>query len=252
MPWLETASETFVARHDERDTEDAGRVLAQLEHARLRLEQWFPERVGELAVVLHGTEAQLDMAQPGVVLQRRATAPAGRRYVVGWAGERELHVLSPRLLAHRASNVEGSLELLMLSPAALLAKRVVAANHPGLPPPFGPVRFRRWLRSAWLVEGAAQFFSGQVRHVRPVVARRLHEGAPPEFPPGVRDAMLLGGTVFDLLEREGGVRACVKLASGPHRDGPKRALEQAFDGRPFRHTADAWRIHLTKLAGTPG
>ncbi|MGH2948720.1 MAG: hypothetical protein ACRDPC_21110, partial [Solirubrobacteraceae bacterium] len=138
MPWLETPSETFVARHDERDAADAGRVLAQLEYARGRLERLLEVDLGELAVVLHGSPAQLDAAQPWLPVQRRLTAPAARRYVVGWAGEREIHVLSPRLLAQRASNVEGSLELLMLSPSGLLARRAVAARHPGFPPPLGP------------------------------------------------------------------------------------------------------------------
>ena len=109
MPWVESASETFVARHDARDAADAERVLAQLEYARERVERRLEVALGELAVVLHGSPAQLDAAQPWLPIARRMTAPAARRYVVGWAGERELHVLAPRLLAHRASNVEGSL-----------------------------------------------------------------------------------------------------------------------------------------------
>ena len=71
MAWLETPSATFVARHDERDAADAERVLAQLEHTRMRLDERFPVRLGELAVVLHGTAAQLDAAQPWLLLQRR-------------------------------------------------------------------------------------------------------------------------------------------------------------------------------------
>jgi hypothetical protein len=235
-----------MARHDERDGDDALRVLAQLEHARARLEERLPARVGELAVVLHPSLAQLDASQPWLPLARRLTAPAARRYVVGWAGERELHVLTPRLLAHRASNVEGSLEMLMLSPSALLARRYVAVGHPPLPPPFGPRRLARWSRWAWLVEGAAQWLSGQTRHVRPAVARRLREGAPPSFPPSRADALLLGGSVFELLAREEGESACVTLARGPHPDGPLRALEIAFP-RALRHTERAWRSHLARL-----
>src|SRR3954467_4443801 len=176
MAWVDTPSETFVARHDERDAEDARRVLAQLEFARTRLGQRFDARPGELEVVLHSSPAQLDAAQPWVPVARRLTAPAARRYVVGWAGPRELHVLCPRLLAHRASNVEGSLEMLMLAPSALLARRYVAVNHPKLPAAMSPLRMARWSRWAWLVEGAAQWLSGQIRHVRPAVARRLREG----------------------------------------------------------------------------
>lgn len=242
--WSETASETFVARHDERDAADAERVLAQLEHARAHLEARLEVELGELDVVLHGTQAQLDAAQPWITLQRRLTAPAARRYVVGWAAERELHVLSPRVLAQRASNVEGSLELLMLAPAGLLARRAVALRQPGFPPPVGPRRLSRWMRHAWYVEGAAQWLSGQTAHVRPAVARRLREGSPPSFPPGRADALLLGGTVIDLLAREEGDRAAVAAI----REGPQRVLEALGGSRRDRHTAAAWRSHVTRVA----
>jgi hypothetical protein len=250
MSWAETASETFTARHDERDEAEAARVLAQLEHARARLERLFGISLGEIAVVVHPSPAQLHTAQPWLFAQRAVTAPAGRRYLVGWAAERELHVLSPRALAHRASNVPGSLELLMLAPSALFARRLVAESDPGLPPPFGPRSFRRWARAAWLIEGAAQHFSGQSRHARPAVARRLREGGVPSFPPGVRDAPVLAGTLFDLLAREEGEKACVALARGPHPDGAAAALESAFHGRPSRHTEQAWRAHLVRLSGS--
>jgi hypothetical protein len=242
--WLETASDSFVARHDERDAPDAERVLAQLEHARAHLESRLDVELGEMAVVLHGSPAQLDAAQPWLPLQRRLTAPAARRYVVGWAGERELHVLAPRLLAQRASNVEGSLELLMLAPAALLARRAVAVRQPGFPPPAGPRRLARWLRHAWYVEGAAQWLSGQTTHLRPALARRLHEGRQPAFPPGRADALLLGGTVIDLLASEEGSRT----AAAAVRDGPDAVMRAVTGGRNPRHTAAAWRSHLNRMA----
>jgi hypothetical protein len=97
----------------------------------------------------------------------------------------------------------------------------------------------------WRLEGAAQFFSGQTRHVRPAVVLRTHERPAPSFPPGRRDALLLGGTVFDLLAREEGEEACVELARAPD---PAQALERAFHGRPVRQTEQAWRSHLTRLA----
>jgi hypothetical protein len=218
-------------------------VLAQLEYGRSRLERLLEIELGELAVVMHGTQAQLDAAQPWLPLQRRMTDPAARRYVVGWAGVRELHVLSPRLLAQRASNVEGSLEMLMLAPSALLARRAVSERHPGFPPPFGPRRLARWMRAAWFLEGAAQWLSGQTAHVRPAVATRLHEGSAPSFPPGRADALLLGGTLFDLVAREEGDRAAVAaVCAGP--DG----VFEAFGGRTARHTEAAWRSHLGRLA----
>jgi hypothetical protein len=242
--WTETASETFVARHDARDAADAERVLAQLEYARRQLESRLDVRLGELAVVLHGSPAQLDAAQPWLPLQRRLTAPAARRYVVGWAGDHELHVLCPRLLAQRASNVEGSLELLMLAPSCLLARRAVAVRQPGFPPPLGPRRLARWMRHAWYVEGAAQWLSGQTRHVRPALLRRLREGKAPSFPPGRADALLLGGTVIDLLAREEGDRAAI----GAIREGPQQVLDALRGARRDRHTAAAWRSHLHRVA----
>ena len=194
----------------------------------------------------------LDAAAPALPLQRRMTAPAARRYLVGWAGERELHVLAPRQLAQRASNVEGSLELLMLAPAALLARRYVAANHKGMPPPLGPRRLVRWLRWAWLLEGAAQYFSGQVAHVRPAVTRRMREGGDAVVPARPRATRRCwAGASSTCSRREEGERACVALACGPHRHGPRRALEAAFGGRSLRHTEAAWRAHLERL-GEPG
>ena len=238
MSWIETASDTFVARHDERDTDDAQRVLAQLEYARRHLQRRLDAEAGELAVVLHPTIAQLDAAQPWLPLQRARTAPAARRYVVGTVTDQEIHVLAPRLLAQRASNVEGSLELLMLAPSALLAKRLLAPTRKG--------RFRlRPTDAPWRLEGAAQFYSGQTRHVRPAVVLRTHETPAPSFPPARRDALLLGGTVFDLLHREAGEAACLELA---HAADPGRALERAFHGRPMRQTEQAWRSHLNRLA----
>ena len=247
MTWLETPSETFVARHDARDAPDAEQVLRPLERARVDLQRLFSITLPELDVVLHGTEAQLDAAAPLLPLQRRLTAPAGRRYVVGWASERELHVLSPRVLARRASNVEGSLEMLMLAPTALLARRIVAERNDRFTPNVGPRMLARYARWAWLLEGAAQYFSDQTHYARPVIARRLREGSPPAFPPGRTDAPMLGGSVFDLLCREEGEAAGVELAANPH-DAPRSALERAFHGRPLRHTEGTWHAHLARMA----
>jgi len=78
-----------------------------------------------------------------------------------------------------------------------------------------------------------------------VVVLRIHDRPAPSFPPGRRDALLLGGTVFDLLQREEGDEACLELARAPD---PQQALERAFHGRPFRQTEQAWRSHLNRLA----
>ena len=248
MAWVESVSPFFRARHESEDTDDALRLLEQLEDVRAQLSELFPRAPGELTVVIHGSAGALYMGQPYLLVARALTAPAGRRYLVGWFGTQELHVLAPRLLERRASSVPGSRELLMLAPAGLYTSVVVGTNNPELPPPFNLSSFMRFLRWAWLALGAAQYFAGQVDHLRPAIKRRLHEGGTPSFPPGVRDAAVLGGTVFDLLAREEGDAAAARLACRLHPDGAETALVRAFGGRQLRHTERSWRAHLDRLA----
>jgi hypothetical protein len=251
MQWVETGSGSFRARHDEADTGDARRVLRSLEVARTRVEGLFPRPIDELTVVLHRSVASMTLANPTLPLVWLTTAPAARRYVAGWATREEIHVLSPELLRTRASNVPGSREMLALSAAVLYTRRVVLENNRELQGVMGPIRVRRKLRWAWLLEGAARWFSGQTDHARPAIARRLREGGRPSFPPGLRDAALLGGTVIDLLAREEGERAAARFVTRLHPRGPAAGLAEAFGGRAVVHTEGAWRSHLARLAGAP-
>jgi hypothetical protein len=251
MAWVETGSGSFQARHDSDDARDARRVLDSLELARGRLGDLFPRHPDEITVVLHGSVGSLVMSHPALPFNWLATAPAARRYVAGWAAGSELHVLSPAVLRARASNVAGSREMLALSAPALYARRLIAENNRDLKRVMIAVRLRRELHWAWLLEGGARWFSGQTEHARPAIARRLREGGRPSFPPGLRDAPLLGGTLVDLLVREQGERAAVRLCTRLDPDGPKAALSKAFDGRALSHTEGAWRSHLTRLAAAP-
>jgi hypothetical protein len=109
-----------------------------------------------------------------------------------------------------------------------------------------PRRFLTYLRWAWLIEGASQYFAGQVGLFRAAVITRLREGDRPAFPPTRRDALLLGGTVFDMLERHSGRDACVRMATRLHSAGPRGNLELAFDAR-MRDIERAWRLHLEDI-----
>jgi hypothetical protein len=247
--WVESSSRNFTARHEEDDAADVRGVLELLEDTRERLAGAFPALPAEVAVVVHASRAELDLAQPFLPVMRRITTPAARRYLAGWAGRGTLHVLAPRLLAERAANVEGSREMLLLTPAALYVQLVVAECNPGLPPPWTARSTYRAARWAWLVAGAAQWFSGQAAHARPAIARRLREGPRPAFPPGLRDAALLGGTVIDLVAREEGEQAAVRLACSQPRGGAREALVSTFHGRAIVHTEGTWRAHLARMAG---
>jgi hypothetical protein len=249
MPWVETTSPSFSARHELEDGDDVVGVLELLEGTRERLADAFPGMPEHVSVVVHGGPVSLALAAPYLPVIRRLTAPAARRYLVGWFARREIHVLAPRALRRRASNVPGSRDMTMLAPAALYTQLVIGANNPLLPPPFRPRSFATYVRWAWLAAGAAQYFSGQTAFARPAIARRLREGGPPSFPPGIRDAYLLGGAVIDLLAREEGEMAAVRLACKLHPQGPRQALVDAFQGRRLEHTEGTWRAHLARLAG---
>jgi hypothetical protein len=242
MPWTQTESLSFVARHEEGDEECAERTLDALEDLRLKLEDRLEEAPGEVTIVIHPSAGWLAAAHPFLPLARLAAAPAGRRYLAGWVREHEVHVLNDASIERRAAG-EDSLRALRGTSGRLYAQLTLAANNERMPPPWGPLRFARYLRWAWLIEGGAQHFAGQVALYRAAVSRRLAEGGRPGFPPGPRDAVILGGTVFDLLDRRVGRHACDLLVSRLRKDGPARALEVAF-GAPIDEIEQDWHRHL--------
>lgn len=249
MAWVETVTPSFRARHESADADDVARALDSLEATRARLEIVFPRTVADVTVVFHRSAPLLDLAHPLVPLERLLTAPAARRYVVGSTSARTIHVLAPRALRARASAVPGSREMLERAPDVLYARLVVGLNNRRLPPPARPRNLLRRLRWAWAVEGTARWFAGQVEHARPAIARRLREGERPSFPPSLRDAALLGPTLIDLLARERGPEAAMRLACHLDPAGPEHALREAFRGRSLDHTEGAWRSHLARIAG---
>ena len=141
-------------------------------------------------------------------------------------------MLAPAALEKRASDVPGSREALMRTPRHEYAHVVVGANNATLPPPFSLPTFRRYARTAWLSEGSATYLAGQVPHMRAAVARRLREGRRPPFPPASRDALVLGGTVFELVAREAGRRGCGPSWRVAARRSPRWARSRARSGGP--------------------
>jgi hypothetical protein len=248
VAWVESASPSFRARHESTYADDVDRVLYSLERTRERLARDFPQTVDGMSVVFHSGVASLSVACPLVPFTWIAAAPAARRYVAGWCGPEELHVLRPDRLEARASTVPGSREMLAATASALYARRVIIENNPDVPMRTTPRRIRAELRWAWLVEGAARWFGGQTTHAQPAIARRLREGRRPAFPPGVRDAPLLGGTVIDLLVRERGEPAAAELACRLHPRGRRAALREAFGGTSPARIEEAWRDHLARMA----
>ena len=102
MPWVETQSLSFTARHDSGDSAFAERTLDRMEELRLRLEDRFEVVPGKITVVVHTNPIWLALAHPFLPAARWSAAPAGRRYLAGWPMSTELHVLNDPHMERRA------------------------------------------------------------------------------------------------------------------------------------------------------
>src|SRR4029077_8910034 len=245
MTWIETDSLSFTARHDDADLACAHRVLDALEDLRLRLAARFDECRGNVTVILHDNPAWLSAPHPLLPAVRWSAAPAARRYLAGWPMAGGIHTLNASWMGRRSRRGD-SLRAFRRGDERMYCQIVLAANNTALPPMWTPRHFIAYLRWAWLIEGAAQYFAGQTSLYRAAVITRLREGERPAFPPSRRDALILGGTVFDLLDRHAAPDACVRMASRLHRQGPQGNLELAFEAR-MREIERAWRTHLDEI-----
>ncbi len=225
-------------------------MLGSLERTRERLAQLFPRTVTGITIVMHDGTGSLMAASPLLALAWALSTPAGRRYLAGWVTRDEIHLLAPSVLARRASSVPGSAQMLALAPASLYTRRVIRECNHELHTQNALAQTTHSLRWAWLLEGGARYFSGESAHARTAIMRRLYDGGQPSFPPGLRDAPLLGATVVDLVAREQGELAAAQLVTRLHPQGPRAALVKAFKGRPLVHTEGAWRSHLARLVST--
>jgi hypothetical protein len=244
VSWVETASPSFTARHASAQTDDAEAVLDALEIHRARLEELYSRLPQNVTVVLHDSWLQLALARPYLPIARRLASPAARRYIAGWFAPAEVHVLAPNQLRAVAGGPD-SLEALLLTPQRVYTMLVAGSDNPLLPPPVRLRTLSGMLRAPWLLEGIAQHLSGQVPLLRPALSIRLREG-PVRFPPSRRDAPLVAGVLFDLLARERGESACLRLARQPAKD-PVEALHSAF-GASTTELVSLWRAHLERIA----
>ena len=177
MPWVETESLSFTARHDcERrrvrraharpDGEPAAAARRPLRGGARRRHRRRPHQPG-LA------DRWPTPSCPRRAGRRRrpggATSPAGR-----W---RPSCTSSTTPTWNGAPPATTRCEALRGTAERLYAQLVIAANNTALPPSWTPRRFARYLRWAWLVEGGAQYFARQVGLYRAAVIRRLRESA---------------------------------------------------------------------------
>jgi hypothetical protein len=248
MAWIESQSPHFHCRHSSAFTADAARVLALLERTRERLEPQFPQLARETTIVLHDSATSLALSNPLMPLLWATTAPQARRYVTGWSGHREMHVLSPEALRARASGVTGSHEMLALTPASLYVRRVLVESNANLWESRAPQRVASELHWAWVLEGIARWYSGESGYARGAIGQRMREGRRPHFPPSMRDAPLLAAPLIDMLATLHGNEAVAALAGRLHPGGAHAALTRAFSGRSLMAVESDWRAELRRLA----
>ena len=167
--------------------------------------------------------------------------------MAGWFAAGEVHVLAPQVL-RRAAAGQDSLDALKLTPQRAYTLLVVGENNPALPPPFRPGMSRASCETpGWPRErpstspGRCPFCA---RQSPPACARGRVD-----CPPSPRDAGILAGALFDLLERDRGPQACVGLARHTLAQGSGAALEDAFD-QPAKEVERRFRAHLERL-GAP-
>ena len=182
MAWIETDSLSFTARHDDADPACAHRVLDALEDLRLRLEDRFdrgrPATSPSSSTTTPPGSRRRTRCCPRCAGQPR---PPARRYLAGWPMDGEIHVLNDSWMERRSAG-EDSLRALRGTAERMYCQLVLAANNPALPPMWTPRRFLTYLRWAWLIEGAAQYFTGQISFFRAAVITRLREGERPRLP----------------------------------------------------------------------
>ena len=186
MPWVETETLSFAARHESGQTDSVERLLDDLERfrdraraalrARCRARSRWSSTRASLMLVAGRTRgcrpARMVSAPAGPPLLRRLVQPARdpragarrrwRRARRGWPARARRMLLSP---AARVRAPGGGRQ----------QRRAAAAVHART--------FRRYLRMAWVSEGSATYLAGQVPHMRAAVARRMREGGRPAFPP---------------------------------------------------------------------
>lgn len=248
MSWTESTSTSFQCRHSSGCAEDAARVLALLERTRDRLSSVLPPLEREPTIVLHDTPHALVLSNPLMPALWAATCPPARRYVAGWSGSRELHVLAPSALRDRASRVTGSFEMLALAPASLYARRVVSAANRELRDARAAGSIWHNLRWSWLFEGCSRWLSGESGYSQNVVGGYLRAGHRPHFPPSMREAPLLASSLIELVAERHEQRGVVRLASRLHSGGVDAALASAFPGQALGTIENEWRSRLRRLA----
>ena len=247
MPWVETDSLSFTARHDSGDAAFAERTLDRMEELRLRLEDRFEVVPGEITVVVH-TNPALAGDGPPVPAGGPLVGGAGRPPLPRRLGDGDASCTSSTTRTwNGAPPGEDSREALRGTAERLYAQLVIAANNPDLPPSWTPRRFARYLALGLAGRGRRPVLLAPGRPLPgrgdPPPAREL-PALLPALAPRRGDPRRHDLRPARDRARPRGLRAAGDGAAAG-RSGP--TLEAAFDAR-IAEIEDAWRDHLRAIA----
>ena len=240
-----------------RDADDAARVLARSRRRARGSRSLLPAHGrptldGRLPPARRRCSTSRTRSLP---VERLLTAPAARRYLVGsTCAARDPRARARALLAQRASNVAGLARDARCSrPARSTRGSLVGAQQP---PPAAAVHARAAAPAAAL---------GVARGGRRAVLRRpgrarapgdraaAARGRRPAFPPGLRDAALLGGTrLRPARARAGAARRACGLPATCDAGGPaRRALAARRSRGRCAASHSRRRLALSTSRGSP-
>ena len=233
MPWVETTSLSFTARHESahdgrraRRCSRRSRRIARASRSCSRGSPGTSRSCCTTRALQLGARPALPSTRPAPRLARRraATWPAGSRRARCTCSRREVL----RALAGGPGLARGADAA---RPQRVYTMLVVGEQQPAAAAavPAG-ARSRTTARVAWLAEGAAQYFSGQVPLLRAAIATRLRARAASTSRPRARDAAHPGRRAV----RPAGARARRRRPAcgwpGTRwRTAPARRCEEAFD-----------------------
>ena len=216
MAWIETESLSFAARHEAQDSDSASARWTRSRSCGYASRSASTRcRAGHWSCI---TTPGLAGAGPSVPARRALVGGAGRAALPGRLGDGERAARPQRRPPDRRAAGEDSLRGAARHRRAPLRPARGRREQHRLPPSWAPRRFARYLRWTWLVEGARPVLRPPGRLSTAPPSSAASRGAEPAFPPSRRDAVILGGTIFDLLERERGPDACDVLASRLRRE----------------------------------
>ncbi|MDO9352354.1 MAG: hypothetical protein Q7T55_01575 [Solirubrobacteraceae bacterium] len=197
-------------------------------------------------IVVHPTSFSLGLAQPAYVWAQSLTESHGRRYLASWSSGSTLHLISPPRLLRGTGTHISMRDALERAPACGLAHLALGHLNPGLTLQRA-LRRRQWL---WLAWGAGQALVGQVPMLASTIAVRRRERRALTIPPPARDAVVLGGSLVELVLRERGLTGLVALLRDPLPPSPGAWVNRALSGLGPTERDVRWRMLLDELDRT--